>query len=127
MEGKYDITLAEEPVGQAVVTREGLYYRFRCSCRLSGETICRLVAVCGGRQENLGIPVPEGDSYTLNCRMAVSRLGQGKLSIRVIPKHAPLGEMFVPISPEEPFGYISRLKKAHLARRGDLLGAVIEE
>jgi len=122
---RYEITQGNQVIGQACVQRQGLYYHFSCRCRLSGEVICRLVVTCGGKQENLGIPVPEKDAYTLNTRISVSRLGQGQMTFRAVPRHNPLEEKFVPLSPEEPFRYLSRLKNAHLENRNGIVGIVL--
>lgn len=127
MEGTYAIEQAGQRIGQAEVIRQGLYYHFTCRCRLSGEVICRLAAVCGDQMENLGVPVPENGEFILRKKIPVSHLGGGQLRIRVIPKHAELTEQFIPISPEEPFRYLSRLKNAYLSRRGQQLGIVIKE
>lgn len=127
MEGIYAIEQAGQKIGQAEVTRQGLYYHFTCHCRLSGEVICRLAAVCGDKTENLGIPIPENGEFILRKKIPVSRLGEGQLRIRVLPKHTELAGHFVPISPEEPFRYLSRLKNAYLERRGQQLGVVIKE
>ena len=58
MEGVYEITLGGRAVGQAAVFQSGLYLYFECRCRLSGETVCRIRVRCGGKEEDLGIPVP---------------------------------------------------------------------
>ena len=127
MDGTYVIEQAGQRIGQAEVTRQGLYYHFTCRCRLSGEVICRLAAVCGDKMENLGVPVPENGEFVLRKKIPVSHLGEGELRVRVIPKHAELTDNFIPISPEEPFRYLSRLKNAYLERRGQQLGIVIRE
>ena len=59
MEGIYDIFRGGEKIGKAEVRREGLYYRFRCCCDLTGEVMYRLTVACGEKTENLGIPVPD--------------------------------------------------------------------
>ena len=69
MEGVFDITLGGRPVGQAVMFRQGLYWHFDCRCRLSGQVICRIAVSCGGKTENLGIPVPQGKEFVLRTRL----------------------------------------------------------
>lgn len=123
----YEITQGNQVIGQACVQRQGLYYQINCRCRLSGEVICRIVVTCGGKQENLGIPVPEKDAYTLHTRISVSRLGEGGMSFRAVPRHNALEGKFVPLSPEEPFQYLSRLKNARLESRNGVVGIVLEE
>ncbi len=127
MEGSYAIEQGGQKIGQAEVTRQGLYYQFDCKCRLSGEVICRLAAVCGEKTENLGIPVPENGHFVLRKKIPVSKLEGGELKIRVVPKRPESRGQFVPIRAEEPFTYLSRLKNAYLERRGQVLGIVINE
>lgn len=124
---RYDILLGQDPVGKAEVCIEGLYYRFRCRCELSGQVMYRLVVLCGGKQENLGVLIPVGDSFGLETKLAVKRLGKGKLEFRLLPKHTHLDGRFVPLTPDEPFSYISRVRTAYLARKDGKIGVVIQE
>lgn len=127
MDGNYDIYQGEQKVGTVEVTAEGLYYGFACSCTLSGETMCRITVTCGGHTHSLGLPVPEGERFVLRTRMPAKRLGQGVPQFRVIPKYTQLGGQFVPISPEEPFRYLSRLKNAVMQIRDGKPGIVLQE
>ena len=127
MDGTYKIMLGGESVGQAVVRRQGLYYRFSCRCDLSGEVIYRITVTCGGKSESLGIPVPKNGEFYLDTRLAASRLGEGEPKFAAVPRRPDLGGMFVPISPEEPFRYLHRLENAFLARKDGQLGIVIRE
>ena len=127
MEMQYEIMLGDKAVGKAEVYREGLYYRIRCRCELSGETVCRVAVRCGDRTESLGILVPEGRKFGLQTRIPVKKIGEGPLSFAAVPKHGPVEGRFVPLSPEEPFRYISKLKDAYLERRNGTIGVVIKE
>ena len=114
-----------EPVGQARVVRQGLYYCFSCRCRVSGEVICRVSVSCGARTENLGVLVPMGSEFGLEKKLAVKKLGRGPLRFRAGPKHSEEMERFVPVRPEEPFAYISKLQNAFLEIRNEELGVVL--
>ena len=127
MEGTYDILRSGDVVGQAVVTRQGLYWQFDCRCRLSGEMICRLEVQQGDCRENLGVPIPEKGVYRLTKKIPISRLGKGVPQIRVIPKKPETNRTFIPLSPEEPFRYLSRLKNASAERRDGQLGIRFKE
>lgn len=112
----YGVYFGEQSVGRAQVTRQGLYYHVVCRCNLSGEVMYRLEVSCGGKRENLGILVPEETGFGLDTRFPVSRVGEGALSFRLMPRHDILqGRKFIPIAPEEPFAYLERLKDAFLA------------
>ena len=121
----YDIYSGNEVVGTANVERQGLYYCFSCRCRLSGAVMYRLSVSCSGHHENLGVLVPMGDVFGLDTKLAVKRLGEGRLQFLALPKHPPVQRQFVPISPEEPFAYISRLQNAFLEVRNGQQGIVI--
>ncbi len=116
MVGIYDIFRGGEKIGKAEVSKEGLYYRFRCCCDLTGEVMYRLTVTCGMKTENLGIPVPDGNEFVLSKRVPVSHFSAGTPEFRAIPKHEPLPEKWMPLIPETPFDYIARLENS-LAER----------
>ena len=122
-----ELFFGDRSVGRVLVERQGLYYVFRCRCTLSGETAFRLFASCGEKQEDLGVLVPMGDSFGLDTRRPVKRLGEGVLSFRLVSKHDAPRTHFAPISPEEPFAYLQRLKDAYLETRNGQPGAVWKE
>ena len=125
MEGNYQILMGGKEIGTAKVTRDGLYYVFDCCCDLSGEVICRLMVTCGTENHNLGIPVPERGAFSLRTRLPVKQLGEGQLRFWVQPNHRSVEGWFVPISPDEPFAYLSRLQDAFLEIREGVPGVVI--
>lgn len=127
MTGTYDILLGGKPVGQATVTEQGLYYRFVCRCRITGEVMYKLTVTCGGQTENLGLLVPEGKDYVLSTRLPAKRFAQGKPEFRAVPRHSRMTGKFIPVYPDEPFAYISRLHSAFLENRGGQLGVVLSE
>lgn len=127
MEGVYEVLLGGQSIGKAQVERQGLYYRFSCRCRFSGEVIYKLEVTCGDRTESLGIPVPEGGAFVLNTRVPVKRLGEGAPRFRAVPRHGALRGQFVPLSPEEPFAYLSRLQNAFLEIRDGRPGIVLRD
>lgn len=114
MEQQYSVSLNGKPCGKVTVTRQGLYYRIRCRCLLPDNDIFRLQAACGMTKENLGVLVPTEDRFGLTTRIPVKQLREGELTFSVIPKREPVSGHFVPILAEEPFAYISRLKKSYL-------------
>ena len=128
MEGLYDILRGQEKIGKAEVCREGLYYRFKCCCNLTGEVVYRLTVTCGEKTESLGIPVPEWDCFYLNTRLPVSRFSKEEPIFRAVPRHEEQKKgMWVHISPETPFDYITRLENAVMERRNGEVGILIKE
>ncbi len=127
MIGEYGLSFGQQAVGKVRVTKEGLYYRFDCRCRLTGDVVCKVVAVCGDRRESLGILAPEGDGFALKTRMPCKRFGAGKPEFLVLPNRPEIRGTFVPICPEEPFTFLARLKNAYLETRNGQVGAVLRE
>lgn len=122
---EYDIMLGGQGIGKARVERQGLYYCISCRCRLSGEVVYKVTASCAEKEESLGILVPESGAFVLTTRVPIKRLGEGELTFHAVPRHTELRGKFVPISPEEPFAYLSRLENAFLEIRDGQSGITI--
>ncbi len=125
MEGNYAVRMGPDTVGKVNVRRQGLYYRFTCRCRLSGDTLFRLRVLCGEKLENLGILVPVDDGFGLDTKIPVKRIGEGTMEFTLVPRHEKREGQFIPIYPEEPFAYISKLKQSFLVRKNGQLGIQI--
>ena len=117
MEGTYPILHGDQPVGKAVVIRQGLYYCVTCRLQPEKPGIYRAELCCGKMVENLGI--------VLTRRIPASRVAGGAPEFRIFHKNMTLQGQFVPISPEEPFGYLDRLNNAYLMRKGQKIGIII--
>ena len=132
MEGYYGVSFGAQQVGKVQLTRQGLYYRFICRCSLSGDVVCRLKVVCGGREENLGVVVPMDGGFGLDTKLPVKRIGEGNMEFYLAPKGVAVTEcvqqtgQFIPIYPDEPFAYIARLKKSFFAIQNGQAGVVIK-
>lgn len=127
LEGNYGVYFGSQLVGKVQVQRQGLYYSFRCRCKLSGDIVCRLSVRSSGKQESLGIVVPMDGGFGLDTKLPVKRLGEGEMIFFLGPKHEASAGQFIPISPEEPFAYISRLKKAYLVRQYGQMGILLSK
>ena len=127
MEGIYPVFFGNEQVGKVQVRRQGLYYRFFCRCKLTGDVVCRLMVCCSDKQESLGVVVPVEDGFGLEKSVPIKRMGQGSPEFRLVPRHETAVGIFVPLSPEEPFAYIKNLKNAYFERRYGQAGVVIKE
>ena len=117
MEGTYGVYFGTKLAGKVQVRRQGLYYRFACRCRLTGEVVCRLRVTCGGRRENLGVVVPVDGGFGLETSLPVKSLGEGEPEFSLVPKHELPGGAMSAIYPEEPFSYIARFRRDFLDRQ----------
>lgn len=126
LDGNYAVTFGNHTVGKVQVCREGLYYRFVCRCQLTGDVVCRLAVRCGEQEENLGVVVPMDGVFGLEKKIPAKRLGEDEPFFFLAPKHDHGNGTFVPIYPEEPFAYISRLKDAFLMRQNGQPGVMLK-
>ena len=122
MEKYYVVTRNGTSCGKVSVIRQGLYYSFQCRCILKKDDIYRLILSQDNLEESLGILVPSGDSFVLATRIPAKRLPEGEWRFHITSKRNPVPENFAPISPDEPFSYISRLKDSFLIYHNGQLG-----
>ena len=127
MVGTYEICRGNDAVGTATVEKQGLYYRICCRCKVSGEGMRRIIVTCGKNREDLGICVPMDGDFGLERKIPCKRLGEGIPSFSLLPKYPDAAGKFVPVYPEEPFAYMTRLKDAYLQVRDGQPGIVIKE
>ena len=127
MEKEYSVFSGGEEVGKVWVQRRGLYYRICCRCALTGTVPFKLVASSADNTADLGLCVPQGEGFGVDTSIPIKRLGEGDLSFRLMPRHKSPEERFIPISPNEPFRYISQLQRAHLAKRNGAVGIRLPE
>ena len=123
----YSVFAGGREAGRVQVLKEGLYYSICCRARLQGSIMYRLVAVSEGKRENLGILAPAGEGYGLDRKIPCSHLNPRDLSFLLLPSHEPMEGKFIPISPQEPFGYLENLKDLYLKRQNDRLGVIVPE
>lgn len=125
MEGIYSVKFGNQAVGKVSVQRQGLYYRFSCRCHLTGSVVYRLRIMMGDVCENLGVLIPADGGFGLDTKIPVKRLKAGKPEFLLIPKHNRSEGTYIPVYPEEPFAYISRLKEAYLVRKNGQAGIML--
>ena len=122
----YDVYLGVEPIGRAQVEKQGLTYCIFVRCHLSGEVAYKVMAQCGDREVDLGILVPENGAFQLKSRVNVKQLGAGEMHFRAVPRHVKPDGLFVPVSADEPFRYLSRLENAFMSQSQGRIGVMLE-
>ena len=122
---KIDIYLGDKQVGSGKISREGLYYNISCRYSFSGKVMYRLILQSPKGIHDLGICIPEQGQYILQKRIPISKVGEGDLSIYPVPKGTREKDCFIPVFPDEPFAYLSRLKNAVLEYRDGKPGVKI--
>ena len=126
MVGTYDVSRKDKVVGRCQITKQGLYYLLTCNCSLHDGEFLRLYLQSEGSAMELGVLVPEGDSFTLKKKLPIKSLKQGRPSFYLAEK-GKLGSKFIAVYPEEPFKYLSRIKNSYYAKQEGQSGIVLRE
>ncbi len=100
MEGMYEVLYEDKCVGKVQVLRQGLYYQFFCRVRIPDSRVCRLVAQWEKAWENLGVPVPEGDGFSLDRKLPAKRMGKTAPIFRLVPAGVDIEGYLNPPKPE---------------------------
>ena len=87
----------------------------------------RIMVACGEKKVDLGICIPMDDAFGVDKKVPCKQLGEGNPEFFLIPRPQHSGGKFVPVYPEEPFAYMSKLKGAFLEIRNGQMGIVIKE
>lgn len=120
MQWNSEVFWDRQPVGTACVTREGLYYRFRCECRFPDKRGYRLRVCCGSKTLDLGLCVPEGNLFTLSKRIPIKQVGDGEMSFQAMRNIQKAS--FSPVEENLPFSGIPILQYARLAVNNGQVG-----
>ncbi|MBQ8769112.1 MAG: hypothetical protein IJZ15_05665 [Oscillospiraceae bacterium] len=127
MEGTYNIDCGGKKVGTAVISREGLYYRFDCNCQLERKEVCKICVVCGDKRIVLGTPIPEGQIFQLRTKLPVKRFSIGKPRFYIAGSKEEISEEFISVQPNAPFLHLKELKNAVFQVRDGESGIVIRK
>ncbi len=122
---RYEICLGGERVGQATVQPQGLYYAVSCRCRLTGEVSFRLLIKGSLGEADLGLLIPVEGCFGMNTHVPIKKVGE-ELRFSLVPKHGKMDTDFIPLCPEEPFAYLTRLENAFLHKREGKIGVVFQ-
>jgi len=127
MDGSYSVQFGKNTIGKVQVVKNGLYYRFVCRCRHSGDGVYRLMVSCGEQRFSIGVLVPEGDGFGLEKKIPAKQFVHPVSEFYIAPMHEAVQGKFVPLSPEEPFHYIAQLKDSFLTERNGRVGVIIPD
>lgn len=126
MVGEHPVFLAGERVGTAAVHQEGMFWHIRCCCDGAVEVPCVLQARWSEEVIDLGLCGKEEGSIRLTARLNRKRTPAGMPVFCLVVKHRGAIDSFHPISPQEPFAYIAKLKYAYLVTRGGKVGVALK-
>lgn len=123
MGNRVSILIGSDSVGFADITKNGLYYVFRCQCDVPAGKIYRIWLSDDFHQEKLGVPIPVGTQYTLTRRIPVSHLCGNDFQLRLIQDQQELPVFYSMQSDSFP---LNELENLRFCIRNGVPGAVIQ-
>ena len=120
---EYPVFLNKKCVGNAAVRQEGLYCRILCRCDIFADGFVRLYVSDGETTRNLGILVPDGESFVVDTRIRAMDMKKDNLSFWVSQRERE--EIFIPIDPHEEFTCLDKLRQARFEIRNGVCGIVV--
>ena len=127
MMGTYDVMCSGVKAGTVKVEKQGLYYSFSCRCNIPGKAVHRLTVICGDNRTDLGICVPVGTEFVVNRKLPCKQFPGAEPEFLLVSRRETGGRRFVPVYPEEPFAYMTKLKNAFMEIQDGQAGIVIRE
>lgn len=121
------VWMGGEVAGSVCITKEGLYTRFLCQCKLPDNDIYRLLLTCNGLNTDLGICVPQGEYYMVNKVVKSRQIGDGEMCFRITSTTEKNKDRFIPMLSDKPFDYISQLENMMLCVDNHGYGIIIRD
>lgn len=118
----YKILLNGEQVGCVQVEKEGLYYRFNCTCALKDDEIYRIYVKSGNSRIKLGVCVPDGNSLILSTKVPVKHLQGDDFHFSLEADCEKVYSIFN----GQPFMFLDQLQTAHLQIADGQLKIIID-
>ena len=83
--------------------------------------------ICGDNRTDLGICVPVGTEFVVNRKLPCKQFPAAEPEFLLVSRREAGGRRFVPVYPEEPFAYMTKLKNAFMEIRDGQVGLSIPE
>jgi hypothetical protein len=122
MKQEYAINSDGMCIGRATVIPAGLYYDIACRCKPQSHII-RIVANCGGKQENIGICVPQDGEMVIRTKIPQKRLQSLSGFVAITEKQ----DEWVPITEGKPMAHLDQLIYARFSSRNGKPGLAIPQ
>lgn len=110
----YCVSFEGKDVGSVTVSREGLYYNFSCKVTSWSGGMYRLLLKTELETIDLGILVPQGNTFVLSKRLPIKQIRGKRFSFAVITAVMEKNEKYISVTQDQPFSYIEELLNTKL-------------
>ena len=126
MKKEYAINRDGTCVGNACLTRQGLYYLVRCRCDGEQKERQRVLLRIGSLERDLGLCVPMDGKIGMDTRIPVKEFSDECVSFLLCSEIGTNKESFLPVRENEAFASLDRLMDARFAVRDSVPGVLLK-
>ena len=119
----YPILDGEKKIGDARISKEGMFLRIECVCVVDEKIYPRIYLIGSQKQINLGVCVGNGKTKTLIKRMACRNFPEGNIVICTCSRDYKRSLLVNGMELED----ISALKYARIQKEGDCIWLVYDQ
>ena len=122
-----EIYWEDRAIGTVNMDKEGLYYRISCACKPEHEGRYHIVICSEAACIDLGLCVPNGNTYTLVTRIPIKRLKGNTLrfTLQNTGKKA-VDICCIPVSADSPFPFLHKLKASRFLYKSGMPTIIID-
>lgn len=107
----YPIIWNGHSVGNAEISKNGMFYRIRCRCEFADKGRYRVWVTDGKNAVDLGLCVPEGCIFSCVTRIPCKNFSSESFAFQIVGEDS---KRWVPVSSGVPFGFLEQLNAARL-------------
>ncbi len=123
----YKILMDKKTVGTAQIIRVGLYYNIICQCKISGTKMVRIIMENESKTVDLGVCVPGENCFEIRTKIPAKQIEGDKFLFLAVENQKNKTVEFFPVSEEEPFIYLEKLKSAKVQIRSGEIGVTFQD
>ncbi len=121
----YPILESDTKIGDAQVSRAGLYYSINCRLHKAANGLYRINVCNGDHFVDLGICVPINGVLGIDTSIPVRVIGEGEMTFKLTCGQ-DAGEI-IPISADVPVAYLSQHRKMRYVKANDVMGITLAD
>lgn len=108
---KYPVWIGDSQIGNAQISKIGLFYEIIAECMLPDTRIYRLQARCASGTKPLGILAPCNGAFSVRAKISADKMPLENIRFFTNPVHGDAHLQLMRVCPDLPFEKIDQLEE----------------
>ena len=108
---KYPVWIGDRQIGNAQISKIGLFYEIIAECMLPDTRIYRLQAQCASGTKPLGILAPCNGAFSVRAKISADKMQLKNIRFFANPVHGDAHLQLMRVCPDLPFEKIDQLEE----------------